>query len=369
MCLLVLVCAVTAFSGKTAAPAAAPESAAATAAATAEATAETAPAEEKEYLSLWTDDSRLKQELTAYINAITDESGPDFIPVDRRIATFDLDGTLFCETDPVYFDHMLLMHRVTEDPDYKDKASDYEKEVCGIIQKWIDTGESPSDLEILHGTAVATAFAGMTIDEFDAYVKKFAETPQPGYEGMKRGDAYYKPMLEVIDYLQANDFTVYVVSGTDRLMLRPMLDGHVNIPPRQIIGSDDSLVASNMGDKDGREYQFTAEDKLILGGNFLTKDVKMNKVSVIMQEIGSQPVLSFGNSTGDSSMSNFTITNNPYRSMAFMLCCDDLVRENGNEEKANKMYALCKENGWVPVSMKNDWKTIYGDGVTRKTAE
>ena len=59
---------------------------------------------------------------------------------------------------------------------------------------------------------------------------------------------------------------------------------------------------------------------------------------------------------------------NPYPSLAFMLCCDDTVRENGNVEKAQKMFDLCAENGWIPVSMKNDWTTIYGDEVTRKQA-
>ena len=94
--------------------------------------------------------------------------------------------------------------------------------------------------------------------------------------------------------------------------------------------------------------------------------LKRNKVSVIMQEIGQQPVLSFGNSTGDSSMAEYVTSGNRYRSLAFMLCCDDTVRENGSESKAQKMYDLCEEFDWVPVSMKNDWTTIYGEGVTKK---
>ena len=92
----------------------------------------------------------------------------------------------------------------------------------------------------------------------------------------------------------------------------------------------------------------------------------MNKVSNIAREIGKQPVLAFGNSSGDFSMATFTTNNNKYKSLAFMLCCDDTVRENGNEEKAAKMVTSCEENGWIPISMKNDWTTIYGDEVTRK---
>jgi hypothetical protein len=92
----------------------------------------------------------------------------------------------------------------------------------------------------------------------------------------------------------------------------------------------------------------------------------MNKVAVIAQEIGIQPVLAFGNSSGDYSMGKYTTTDNPYRSMAFMLCCDDTERENGNVEKAAKMVKTCEENGWIPISMKNDWKTIYGVDVVKK---
>ncbi len=92
----------------------------------------------------------------------------------------------------------------------------------------------------------------------------------------------------------------------------------------------------------------------------------MNKVSVIAQEVGVRPVLSFGNSTGDASMAEYTTSGNPYPGLAFMLCCDDTVRENGNTEKADKMYSLCEEFGWVPVSMKNDWTAIYDEGVTKK---
>ena len=247
---------------------------------------------------------------------ITDEKSDSFIPVENRIAVFDMDGTLCCETDPGYFDHKLLYHRVMEDPDYKDKASAEEKETAKIIEEYFKTGEYPKGLDVKHGKAVATAFKGMTPDEFDAYVKAYRDQPMESYDGMTNGQAFYKPMLQVIDLLKANDFT--------------------------------------------------HDDKLVTGGDFLIKNLKMNKVTVIQQEIGQQPVLSFGNSSGDGAMANFTITNNKYKSAAFMLCCDDTERENGNTEKAEKMRKSCEENGWTAVSMKNDWTTIYGDGVTYK---
>ena len=318
-------------------------------------------------LSLWTDGAAAKKALLEYMAAITDESGADFIPVKDRIAVFDLDGTLFCETDPNYFDYTLLKYRVLEDPNYKDKASDFEKEVANKIKEQNETGKSFPGLEVDHGKAVASAFAGMTVAEFNAYIQEFKRQSMPSYDGMLRGGGWYLPMLQVVDYLQANGFTVYIVSGTDRLIVRGIVDGSpLDIPNSQIIGSDETIVSSGQNGADGLSYVFADGDKLVLGGEFLIKNLKMNKVSVIMQEIGQQPVLSFGNSTGDSSMAEYVTSGNPHRSLAFMLCCDDLVRENGNESKAQKMYDHCATFDWVPVSMKNDWTTIYGEDVTRK---
>lgn len=316
-------------------------------------------------LSLWTDTAPLKKELTEYMKAITTEGSADFIPVENRIAVFDMDGTLCCETDPGYFDHKLLYHRVMEDPEYKDKASEEEIATCEIIKEYFDTGVYPEGLDVRHGKAVASAFKGMTPAEFDAYVKAYRDQPTTGYTNMTNGQAFYKPMLQVIDFLQANDFTVYIVSGTDRLITRGLCDGVIDIPLSQMIGSDENFVATNQGDADGLSYTFGHDDKLVTGGDFLIKNLKMNKVSVIEREIGVQPVLCFGNSSGDGAMANYTITNNKYKSGAYLLCCDDLERENGNIEKADKMRASCEENGWTAVSMKNDWTTIYGDGVTR----
>ncbi|MBR3738112.1 MAG: haloacid dehalogenase-like hydrolase [Eubacterium sp.] len=318
-------------------------------------------------LSLWNDSAAAKTELLDYLKAVTTEGGEDFIPVENRIAVFDLDGTLACETDPVYFDHCVYYHRVAEEENYKDKASDFEKDVAKEVKQYMDTGVSPEDLMVKHGKAVASAFKGLTPEEFIDYVAEYAKTPAPGYNNMTRGEAFYKPMLEVVELLKENDFTVYVVSGTDRFIVRGLVKASpLDLPDSQIIGSDESMVATDQGKTNGLDYQFDDDDQLIMGGEFLIKNLDMNKVTVIQQEIGKQPVLSFGNSGSDSSMAEYTINNNEYKAKAFMLCCDDTQRENGNPEKAQKMADSCKENGWTAISMKNDWKTIYGDNVTRK---
>ena len=320
-----------------------------------------------EMLSLWNEGAPAREALTAYMDTITKEGSPDFIPVENRIAVFDFDGTLFCETDPNYFDYTLLVYRVTEDPEYKDRASEFEKMVAAKIIDQNTNGTKYAELPVEHGQAVASAFKGMTMREFLDYIQEFKKQPMPSYEGMTRGGGFYEPMLQIINYLKANDFTVYVISGTDRFICRGIIENSpLELPNSQIIGSDETVVAGLQNGEDGLNYTFTQGDDLFLGGEFIIKNLKMNKVTVIAQEIGKQPVLAFGNSSGDFSMATYTVSNNPYRAMAFMLCCDDTVRENGNEAKAEKMYKSCEENGWIPISMKNDWTTIYGDEVTRK---
>jgi hypothetical protein len=355
----------------------APTEAASTEATTTEASTEEGSANlslvsDEDPLSLWEDDAPLKKELVAYVEAVTDESSADFIPVEDRVATFDFDGTLFCETDPNYFDYTLLVHRVLEDPDYKDKASDFEKATANKIVDQNENGTKYEELPVEHGQSIASAFKGMTIDEFYDYVHEFMKTDMPSYEGMKRGEGFYQPMIQVVQYLQANDFDVYAMSGTDRLILRGIFSDPscpIDLPLRNVLGSDESLVGSEQGDEDGLDYTFTQDEKLVTGGDFLMKTLKENKCYIIQREIGKQPVLSFGNSSGDFAMDNYALSNPNYKSAAFQLCCDDLERENGNAEKAESMLKDCEENGYVPVSMKNDWKTIYGDGVTYTGAE
>ncbi|MCR5504614.1 MAG: haloacid dehalogenase-like hydrolase [Elusimicrobiaceae bacterium] len=214
---------------------------------------------------------------------------------------------------------------------------------------------------------VSQAYEGMTLEEFYAYIRAFMQEDQPGFIGMKRGDIFYKPMVEIVEYLVKNKFTVYICSGSDRLMVRPLIEKNLpNIPPRQIIGSDSTIIASRQGDKDGLSYTFEKGDELILGGKNLIKNLQMNKVSVIAQEIGVQPVLAFGNSFSDASMLNYTINGNKYKALAFMLMCDDLEREYGNMQKAEEMRTDSAKYGWIPVSMRNDWKTIYGDSIKRR---
>ena len=150
--------------------------------------------------------------------------------------------------------------------------AEYEEAYQWLVEQ-NKTGASFAGLEVDHGKAVASAFSGMTVDEFEEYVEAFKEQSAPGYVGMKRGEGFYKPMLEVISLLIKNDFKVYVVSGTDRLIVRGICDGTLEIPKSQMIGSDETICASGQGNADGLDYVFTEDDKLILGGDFIIKNL------------------------------------------------------------------------------------------------
>ena len=128
---------------------------------------------------------------------------------------------------------------------------------------------------------------------------------------------------------------------------------------------DVELKAVNQEGADGLNYVFTSDDMLVRTDKMLIKNLKMNKVTAIAKEIGKQPVLSFGNSSGDVSMHNFTIYNNKYKSEAFMLVADDEERDYGSVEKGEALKEKWKDSGFNVISMRDDFRTIYGDEVVK----
>ena len=324
--------------------------------------------EKADRLSLWAEGSASKKALVEYVEDVTDRESPNYIPAVDRIAVFDLDGTLYCETDPVWFDFMLYRHRILEDPAYRDRATEHERQVAATVQSVIDTGVVPEGFEDEIGRCIARAFAGVSVRDFARYVRGLADRPSPGYDGMSVGEAFYQPMVQAIEYLRGRGFTVYVCSGSDRLVVRGIVEGGLILAARYVIGTEELISAKNQGDTAGSQYVFESEDELVLSGKIAAKNLRMTKVSMIAQQVGQCPVLSFGNSAGDISMANYVMSNDRYRTMAFFVCCDDGERESGSPQKAQKVYDLCAEHGWVPISMKNDWLTVFGEGVTKKKA-
>ena len=297
------------------------------------------------------------------METVTDDSSADFIPVDRRVAVFDMDGTIYAELFPTYLEYYMFAWRVLADPTFEPDeemlAVAEEIRQCGLQHSYAD------DMAVRHGTQAARAYAGMTLTEFNDYVTEILLRDADGFEGMTYGEAFYQPIVEVIEYLQDNDFDVYVVSGSDRYICRTLFEGVIDIPDENFIGMDVSLEASGQGETDGLDYQFDPSDSLVRGDQMLVKNLKMNKVTAIAREIGKQPVISFGNTSGDTSMHLYTISSNPYKSAAFMLVADDDERDYGHPEKAQELREQWEGYGFSVISMKNDFRTIYGDDVVK----
>lgn len=309
----------------------------------------------------WTKDSVAKQKLIEYVNDVTNKNSKNFIPVADRIAVFDVDGTLACETAPFCFDFMMFVHRALDDPDYIASAQD--KANGEAVKTAIYNHKMTNDVRRKHCASNASVFAGMTAEEYANYTKNYLNTPVEGFSNLKVGEALYLPMVEVVSYLRANNFKIFLVSGAEREYTRIFTE-ILDVDSDNIIGTDYEYVATNQGDTDGMDYVFSAEDKVIRG-DFVSKNINMNKVSLMAREIGKQPVIAFGNSGGDSSMFNFTATNPKYKTKIFVLLCDDTVREFGKLSSAEKMRKAAADNNWIAVSMRDDFKTIYGDDVRR----
>ena len=282
--------------------------------------------------------------LQSYVEDVTNPESPNFISVEDRIATFDMDGTFVGELYPTYFEYNLLEYRALDDESYKDKAPDDVKQAAQNIRDFVRNGTAlPAHFDMVHA---------------------YAALPANGFKGMTYGQAIYKPMVEVFEYLKAHDFTYYVVSGSDRFICRALAES-IGIPANRVIGMDVKLASNKQGLEAGVDYTLGKDEHLVRTSELIIKNLKTNKVLQISQEIGKVPVLSFGNSSGDCAMHNYCLSNSKHRTAAFMLVADDDQRDHANLTEAAKREAKWRESGYYVISMKNDFRTIYGNGVEK----
>lgn len=319
--------------------------------------------EYEEVFAEWNEEAPALRTLIDYVESVTDEESPDYIPEEERIAVFDMDGTVYGELFPTYLEYYMLAWRILKDPSIQ--PDDEMLAVGRTLRDCALDASFPEDMPMQHALQAARAYAGLTLDEFADFETEILLRDVDGFEGMTYGEAFYQPIIEVVEYLQENDFKVFIVSGSDRFICRTLIEGAMDIPYENIIGMDVAVEATGQGDTDGLDYVYTAEDHVVRTDRLLIKNLKMNKVCQIVKEIGRQPVLSFGNSSGDVSMHMYTISDNKYKSAAFMLVADDDVRDYGIPEKAQKLREQWEEYGFNVISMKNDFKTIYGEDVVK----
>ena len=307
----------------------------------------------------WTEGSEAAQSLRDYVAKVTDpKDTANYIPEKDRIAVFDMDGTLVCETYYTYFDTMMFIEYCLKD--HPERVTDELKQAAIEIKPGYTAGE-----ELARN--FAKAYAGMTMEEFYDYVVEFGKKETASFTNMRYCDNTYLPMAEVVKYLYENGFTIYVISGTERTTTRAVVANSLfrdYVTPNHVIGTDFEVKqpgheteASNMN------FKYENGDELVLTGGFIQKNLNSNKAIYIEREIGQRPVLAFGNSGSDTSMMNYTIdSRNPYPAQAYMVVADDSVREWGRQDWETKSEEY-RAKGYIPISMKNDFAQIYPEGI------
>ncbi len=317
----------------------------------------------------WSPDSPAMQSIVSFVEASVDESSEGFIPVADRIAVFDMDGTLYGERFPTYFNDWLYINRALYDDGYEAP-----EELKAFAQAWEDKvlrGEPIEDFDALERELGPKLYKGLTPDEYADVVRAFKAMDVRGFSGMTYGEAYFQPMVSLVKYLCEHDYAVYIVSATYRDAVRVMTEGVLDeyIPYDHVIGTDLKYVASGDTDENSMFYELTPEDDLVIAGELFLKNQKTNKAAMIQQEIGRVPVLAFGNSTGDFSMATYTLSNDKYAARAYMLLCDDTERDYGDPEAAAKFKGKCDANGFYTVSERDEFESLYPDGVEMTSAE
>ncbi|RLD79775.1 MAG: haloacid dehalogenase-like hydrolase [Bacteroidetes bacterium] len=294
-------------------------------------------------------DGTTKESITNFVQSVTKPGSDYFIDIPDRIAVFDNDGNLWSER-PVYFQLIFAMDRVKElSPLHPEWASEqpFKAVLENDMEELMKYGE--------HGLLqiVMATHAGNTTDEFEAAVKDWlAAAKHPRFK-RPFTDLVYQPMLELLTYLQKNDFKTFIVSGGGIEFMRPWVEEIYGIPRDQVVGSSIKTVFEII---DGKPVI-----KRLPEMNFI--DDKEGKPVGIHKFIGRKPVFCSGNSDGDLQMMQWTASGEGSRFMLYLHHTDS-IREwaydrNSSIGKLDKGLDEAKENGWTVINMKDDWKVIY----------
>ena len=313
----------------------------------------------------WTADSAAAQSLRDYVAKVTDpKNEAGFIPEKDRIAVFDMDGTLTCETYYTYYDTMMFIEYCLAD--HPERVTEELKQIAASIEPGYTADENLA-------RNFAKAYAGMTMEEFYEYAVEFGQKNTSSFQNMRYIDNAYLPMVELVKYLYENDFTIYVISGTERTTTRAIIANSPYrdyVTPNHVIGTDFEVKQAGCEDvPSNMDFKYENGDELVITGGFIQKNLNGNKAIYVERENGQRPVLAFGNSGSDTSMMNYTIdSRNPYPAQAYMIVADDDVREWGTQNWEEKS-ADYSAKGFIPISMKNDFARIYADGITRASEQ
>jgi phosphoglycolate phosphatase-like HAD superfamily hydrolase len=291
-----------------------------------------------------------KQAIIDFVARVTEEGGPDFVPPDERIATFDNDGTLWSE-QPIYFQLEFALDEIRrlapQRPEWKDKEP-FLSVIAGDLKSLLVAGEKGL-LEILTVT-----HTGMPVDEFSKAVENWLTTARHPTKDRPYTELVYQPMLELLTYLRANGFKTFIVSGGGVEFMRVFAEKIYGIPPEQVVGS--SGVTNFEIGADGKPM-LMKEAKVEFIDDGPGKPVGINRF------IGRRPIFAFGNSDGDQQMLQWTAAGNGPRFMGIVHHTDG-EREWAYDRQSHigrldKALDEANARGWTLVDMKRDWRKVF----------
>jgi phosphoglycolate phosphatase-like HAD superfamily hydrolase len=301
-------------------------------------------------------DGPAKQAIMDFVRDTTEDGGAEFVPTEERIATFDQDGTLWVE-HPMYTQVLYCLERVpavAEKKPYLKKTEPFKTVLSGNRKAIAKL--SLKDLE----TVLAATLTGMSVEEFKAEVTKWLATAKhPRYDRLYT-DLIYQPMQEVLQFLRASGYKTFIVTGGGQDFVREYSEQTYGIPPEQVVGTAGGTKYGY--DKEGKPF-LTKEPKLLLNDN------NAGKPEGIHLMIGRRPLAAFGNSNGDRQMLEYTKAGDGAR-LSMLVLHDDAEREYAYgpakglpDTKVGAfpqvLYDETNKDGWIVISMKNDWKRIF----------
>jgi hypothetical protein len=291
----------------------------------------------------------VERSITDFVRAAADPASPEFIPAPQRVAVFDNDGCLWAEK-PTYFQLLFIMDRIRAlAPEHPEWAS------TQPFQAVLENDREALAAAGEHGLLelAAAAQAGITTDEFTAAVRAWLATARHPVTGRPYTSMVYQPMLELMDYLRANGFAVYIVSGGGAEFIRVWAEDVYGVPPENVVGSTGGLRFEMRGD----QPVIVREPEL----QFIND--KAGKPVGIQRFIGRRPVFAAGNSDGDYEMLQWT-TSGPGPRLGLLVHHTDAKREwaydrQSSEGRLDKALDAAPQYGWQVVDMARDWSVIF----------
>jgi phosphoserine phosphatase len=290
-----------------------------------------------------------KKSIVDFVARVTKEGGPDFVPVDQRIATFDNDGTLWVE-QPIYTQFIFLMDRMRSlaphHPEWK-TTQPYAAAVSGDLKALAASGE------IGLVKLFMVTHAGTTTEEFPPIVENWLATAKQKRFDKQYTECVYQPMIELLAYMRANGFKTYIVSGGGVDFMRVFSEKVYGVPPEQVVGSS---LKTKFEMRDGEPIILRLDE---IG----SVDDGPGKPENIDRMIGRRPIAAFGNSDGDLPMLQWTAAGPGPRFM-LLVHHTDAEREYAYDRhspvgRLDKAWDEAVAKGWTVVDMKNDWKQIF----------